>query len=356
MLMGGLSTLFFIGSWAFMDRNAPVTTIAEFAYVAAFLCNHPHFFSSYNLLYGDYRKRIFQQRSYLWAAVIVPLILGGLICTALAQTNAKLMAHIITGMYFLVGWHYVKQVFGCVIVTSVQRKIFYKPWQRRVMLFNLFTVWFMSWVRSHVGSPAGFDFYGIPHYSLNLPEWHLNTVYALAAGSGFAVIWMHYQMYLEKGIKPSPPAVAAFVSIYAWYLPTINHPGFAYLIPFFHSMQYLAFVWSLKRNQVAHEIRGMNEVEWRKAWMRKFVGWGAGALILGALFFEIIPDLMDAQHWIPQGSLGTNPILVGFLLFINIHHYFIDNVIWRSDNQTVRNFLFQTETPKLQVVQGQKAA
>jgi hypothetical protein len=27
-------------------------------------------------------------------------------------------------------------------------------------------------------------------------------------------------------------------------------------------------------------------------------------------------------------------------MWINIHHYFIDNVIWRRDNEDVRKYLF----------------
>jgi hypothetical protein len=29
-----------------------------------------------------------------------------------------------------------------------------------------------------------------------------------------------------------------------------------------------------------------------------------------------------------------------FVVWINLHHYFIDNVIWRRDNDDVRRFLF----------------
>ena len=29
-----------------------------------------------------------------------------------------------------------------------------------------------------------------------------------------------------------------------------------------------------------------------------------------------------------------------FVMWINIHHYFIDNVIWRRDNEDVRKYLF----------------
>jgi hypothetical protein len=244
-------------------------------------------------------------------------------------------------MYFLVGWHYVKQVFGCVIVTSVQRKIFYKTWERRLILTNLFSMWGMSSLRSHVGLQS-YDFYGIAHYSLNLPESVLTFVYWSVAISGVAVVGLHVRKYIEEGTKPSPPAVAALASLYVWYLPCFSHPGFGYLIPFFHSLQYMVFVWSLKRNQVTDQNKKLEGRAWRMAWVQRFLGFLLAAYVLGALAFEFIPKFLDQQNFVPEGSLGYAPFLAAFLLFINIHHYFIDNVIWRSDNVVVKKFLFKS--------------
>ena len=48
-----------------------------------------------------------------------------------------------------------------------------------------------------------------------------------------------------------------------------------------------------------------------------------------------------------HASLSPDPTLFGpavfvfiFVMWINIHHYFIDNVIWRRDNEDVRKYLF----------------
>ena len=69
----------------------------------------------------------------------------------------------------------------------------------------------------------------------------------------------------------------------------------------------------------------------------KFVGWG---LVLGWIGCTGLPLLFHA-------SLSPDPALFGpavfvfiFVMWINIHHYFIDNVIWRRDNDDVRKYLF----------------
>ena len=78
----------------------------------------------------------------------------------------------------------------------------------------------------------------------------------------------------------------------------------------------------------------------RRAWLKHFVGFALLSLITGALFFEFIPRNLDKLQLLPAELLGSTPFLAVFLLFINIHHYFIDNTIWRSSNETVKKYLF----------------
>lgn len=338
-LMGGISIVISLAFWLFVDRGASLVTVSQVAFTLAFVCNHPHFLSSYVMLYGDYRDRLFKRPRYLWAGVIAPLLLAGGLTYALTRADRGAMAQIITLMYLLVGWHYVKQIFGCVIVTSVQRGIFMTQLERRVLLTNLVLTWFMSWLGSHV-RPAKFDFYGISHESLELPPILLDLVYAGVAVSLAAVVYTQVARFIRTGQKPSPPGVVAFVSLYVWYVPVAVHPAFGYMIPFFHSLQYLAFVGRLKNNQVRAQIEPLRDQAWRRAWVERAGGFALAALVLGALAFQFVPAWLDQRHLVGGDGLGWAPMLAGFILFINIHHYFIDNVIWRSDNETVKAHLF----------------
>jgi hypothetical protein len=338
-MLGGCSILFCLACWAFTDKGASVYTISQLAFGLAFAANHPHFLSSYILLYSDFKKNIFQRPRYFWAAVIVPALLGGFLLYALAAGRADFLGHAVNLMFFLVGWHYVKQVFGCIIVTSARRKQYYAQWERNLMLSNLFSLWFLSFCHGQVGS-SSFTFYGITYPSLGLPGWLDQAAQLAVAGSAAGVVLMHVWRYVEKGVRPNPSSVVALGALYVWYLPTFSHPGFAYMIPFFHSLQYLAFVWSFKKNQVTDQLAGVEGREWRVNWVRDFFGFAITALILGALSFEFIPKFIDAQNWLHYPQLGNSPVLAAVLLFINTHHYFIDNVIWKSDNEQVKKYLF----------------
>lgn len=345
--MGGLSILSAGLIWLTVDKGASLMAVSQLAFSLAFIFNHPHFLSSYCLLYGDFRAEILRRKRFFWAAVLAPAILGGCLVWGLATANPQLMAHVITSMFFFVGWHYVKQVFGCIVVTSAQRKMYYSLFERRVILLNLFATWFMSWLSNQVrygdgitdGSNA-FAFYGINHYRLNLDPFYLQATYTVMAVTFLAILYIHVERYVRKGLKPSAPGVAAFAALYAWYIPAMIHPAFAYFIPLFHSLQYMSFVWALKRNQVAHEIRDLSGEQWRRAFVNRFFGFLLTATVLGALTFEFIPKALDAQNLVT--GLGPSPFLAAFLLFINIHHYFIDNVIWRSDNPVVKQHLFHS--------------
>lgn len=336
---GGLSIIFCFLMWAFFDRSASLLTISQLAFTMAFVVNHPHFLSSYVLLYHDFKKSIFTQPRYFFSAIIVPLVLILSLVIGLTNPQYFMMSHIITAMFVLVGWHYVKQVFGFVIVSSAQRKIFFSKNERSVLLINLFLIWLMSILVFHTGT-SDFTFYGIKHYSLALPAWTLTVTYFLVAITFLMVIFQQVQKYAVTGIFPAPPAVSAFVAIYFWYLPVISHPGFAYFIPFFHSLQYLGFVLLLKKNQINDEVKPLSGKEQRELFIKKFMGFAGASLGLGALAFHFIPNGLDSLGLKMDSSLGSTPFLVSFLLFINIHHYFIDNTIWRSQNEVVKKYLF----------------
>lgn len=47
---------------------------------------------------------------------------------------------------FLVGWHYVKQGCGMLIVDAVLKKNYFSDQEKRVLSLNAYAVWIMSWL------------------------------------------------------------------------------------------------------------------------------------------------------------------------------------------------------------------
>jgi hypothetical protein len=63
-------------------------------------------------------------------------------------------------------------------------------------------------------------------------------------------------------------------------------------------------------------------------------------MLLGYLGFVGLPYLFDAAFSYDQHVFG--PALFAFLfnIFINIHHYFLDNVMWRRGNPDIQKHVF----------------
>jgi hypothetical protein len=64
------------------------------------------------------------------------------------------------------------------------------------------------------------------------------------------------------------------------------------------------------------------------------------AILLGLAGFWWAPTLLDAFVTYDHASLGGTAFLFFFWIVINVHHYFIDNVLWRRENPETGQYLF----------------
>src|SRR5688500_4897224 len=96
----------------------------------------------------------------------------------------------------------------------------------------------------------------------------------------------------------------------------------------FHTLQYRAFVYKMEGTRLRSEPR-------RELKATALVG---GLVLAGWLAFELIPNTLDNT----VGTFAAWQMFFFFtaaMLFINVHHYFIDNVLWRFKNPEIRAYL-----------------
>ncbi len=434
-------------------------------YYLSFFINYPHFAASYQLIYADARpgftdlsgNRTFALKLW-WAGVLVPLILITYFVISLARDSATSMGLLVNVMFLTVGWHYVKQIFGCFVVLSSVRRIYFSALERRSVLAALYALWFNSWVASNQASGAQ-DYYGIQYTTAALPHWTLQLTQLLMVVTGIVAVVVIGQKASRQSVWPPASALVAVASVYAWLLPTTTTSMYILIVPAFHSLQYLLFVLAYKRNSVvaaqgldvedltrgsadpatatlatvdeapadqapadlAGARRGRLTIaaylaflvlptgvllytyltkssvaleSWlrslffpsaqaggagldtgvpRTTWLaialatavlllflvganalvarRAYAGFATffvTAVILGATLFGLAPtalDILNEKGLLPSGLsyssavFGTTLYLFFFTVFVNIHHYFIDNVIWKRDNPFVRSHL-----------------
>ncbi|MEN9337752.1 MAG: hypothetical protein RIQ41_66 [Candidatus Parcubacteria bacterium] len=356
-LMGGCSILLYILFTLFVHKDA-VPVVSTVAFSLAFLVNYPHFMASYYILYKENRHKLSSSVRYLWVSTIVPLVLLTLLVTAHLQSSTYLLGLAINIMFFTVGWHYVKQIFGCLVVSNIFKNFFYNAFERNIVLTNLYILWAIAWVPANLYGTT-FTFYGLSYTGLNITNYLHHalllvgiqtvplmlgklitfTLMAALLVTLSYIIYFHVIRYLQTKTFPHVAGILAFVSIYLWYVPLFSHPAYFYVIPFLHSLQYLALVRVYATNKHISEARDVglpDEVNERAT--LSLLRFSLFTIVSGALLFWFVPHYLDMHKTTPLFSAPT--FLISFILFINIHHYFIDNIIWKKDNELVRKYLF----------------
>jgi len=363
-MLGGASLLVWLvmfgtqgfrAAWAIDQhfKNLTVTTAS-----LSLLVNYPHFLVSYKLAYSRGRAFI---TTHWWQLLVVPAALVATFAYAYAYYDVPVSrlpivsllsrdlsglgnnARVISGprlgdllfgltfnvMIFTVGWHYTKQVFGCMMVYSYFDKYKFTPRQRTITKYALLSIWWLNFAQ---GNQAGSqnNFSQFKYYSFDLPDILVPiTSFIVAAGVVLVVYEVFWKNYKERGQVPGVNMVVPFIALYVWWLPITRQYEFYFLLtPFFHSLQYLAFVYKMEDTR----LRGLNHPEIRGTVVALSI------VLAGWLAFEFVPNEIDTA----LGTFNAWQMFFFFtaaMLFINIHHYFIDNVLWHFRDPEIRKYL-----------------
>ena len=314
------------------------------AFQAAMIINNPHFAVTYLLFYRDAKERAFgrsvanAQRARYWVAgLVVPLLLAAWVTSALADHSARQMGFLIQLMFFLVGWHYVKQGFGVVTVLSLRRGFRFDQSERRALLAHCFASWLYGRTNPHdPGRPAVVD--DVLYTSLPHPHG-LDTItrgaFALSAAFLAFTLWRRFRHSHKR--PPLVPLLGFLITVWLWTAFSRLDPLFSYVIPALHSLQYLYFVWLSRRNQA---LAQSGPPAFRSV-AGSVLALAASAIALGWSLFRALPTALDGYLvlWDAIDPLGTTPYLAGITAFVNIHHYAMDAVIWRREMPEARYLL-----------------
>ena len=116
--------------------------------------------------------------------------------------------------------------------------------------------------------------------------------------------------------------------MFVWWMPFGTSLTFLLTVPFFHALQYLPFYKKIIDTQHDDPERGT----------RSFNFYFVLLMLAGFLAFNVMPESMDLVRDSVHRTSMTYWI-VGIYILINVHHYFIDNAIWRMKDDSVRKWL-----------------
>jgi hypothetical protein len=178
------------------------------------------------------------------------------------------------------------------------------------------------------------------YWSVAHPRWlELLTAAVLAASTlGLGLVLLE-RWRKERRLLPLVPLASFLITIWSWTIYSRFDPFVQYLIPALHSLQYFYFVWLMQSNRA----RAAEGPPCFGRPVRVHLGlWAAGALGLGWLLFRGVPTLLDEllvpapRRGSPADALGSTPFFAVFFVAVNLHHYFMDHVIWRRENPDTR--------------------
>lgn len=348
LCLGGGFLLILIPITLFLptDKN----TIAQVLFgttVLAHFINHPHFAHSYHIFYRNFQWKAFANDSplrlrYIFAGICVPLLLVTFFVYCLFSNQYTLMGFAGNVMVFFVGWHYVKQGYGILMVSSVLKRSFFSESEKKLFLINAYLVWIYSWVVTNQTISAS-EMWGIEYYTFMFPNW-LNWLISIPLVLSSALVGI---IFLKKCINdfdafPKNGAIAYITSLYVWLILIRIHPALLLISPAFHSLQYLVVVWRYEINKSHADYNSDIKTNTKNpiSVNRKLFVFAAFGLIAGFFGFWLLPLAMDVFiSYEIEGFVNTTFLFI-FWIFINIHHYFIDNVIWRKENKDVGQHLF----------------
>jgi hypothetical protein len=345
LLVGGTTPFLFPIAWLarrLLGMDSAELAIGFLAFHGAHVINDPHFSVTYLLFYRDVRRRAAaaywgsaQRARYLVAGFVVPAVLVIWAACALAAHSANALGWLIQVMFALVGWHYVRQGFGVLTVLSARSGTPLGAIERRIYSFHAFAAWAYAWA-SPADPGTEMEERGVVYRSLaHGPSLEMATFVVFVA-SAVAVAWVLARGRRSRGrFPPLAPLAGYLAAIWSWTVYSRVEPLVVYVIPALHSVQYLYFVGLLKSGEASSREGRPFAANGTGLRLALF---GLSAIGLAWVLFHGAPELLDAvlfprrARLVDPGNLGVAPCVAAFFVCVNIHHYFMDWVIWRREN------------------------
>ena len=334
MLIGGLAIFTYIlclGITYFIEINLIwQAELAYWALILAFFVNSPHFLISYLIFYKENKIKLLKINTYSFVGLFIPFVLMVIIFLGLITLKSIFFKYLLLLMFFLVGWHYIKQAYGCFIVYSAGNKSYYNKLEQNIIKLSLYPLWIFSFFNIFTHESTQ-DYWGFKYeFPSILLDFKFYMGWFSIIGLALLISMFAHRIFLKKKTV-NIVALTSLVVIFIWLSPLLYNPYYFLIIPFFHSLQYFLFSGAYTKNKI---IKKENK-------RLEFFKWWGIAFILGALMFDFVPKFLDSVILVENG-ITPNLFLLSFILFINIHHYFIDSVIWKGTNKDVReNLVFK---------------
>ena len=311
-MIGGLSLLTWLGFQLFY-AHGDADSVSRVALGLSFLVNFPHFSATVYRLY----QKPDNIRQFPVTALGLPVaIIAGI---AASVWQPQLIAPYFLLLYLIWSpYHFSGQTVGITMLYA--RRCGFPIGPRQRLALSAFVFGSFLFLIARVAQQGPSDFYGMPMPPIFFPEWLFAAVVAAmaAGGAGFALYVLRWCRAEGRRVAPIVllPALAQFV----WFVPGSGLKAFLYFVPLFHSLQYLLIAAVMQLSLRLDDKGG--ERSWRRV-ARESWRWGWRNVVGGVVLFLGVPLLFC---WAPLPLVSIAGIVAAA---VNIHHFFVDGVIWK---------------------------
>jgi hypothetical protein len=319
LAIGLASVIFFLLAKWVVDVN--VGKSATVAFYAAWIVNWPHFSATNYRLYGS---RV-NASQYPVTAILTPILMIGGIAASVASPATVAVCFV---KLFLIWspYHFSGQTIGITLVYARRHGFAIGKVERLVLAMFVYGTFIAQTAAFEAGHGLQ-PFFGITTPALGIPQ-QLATLasYMPPVAGGTFIVLMAYRFVVSRQLVP-PIVLLPALTQFIWFMPGSAVPAFSAFVPFFHSFQYLFIAWAVNLK----EKMDMGAIAPSKGFViRESVLWGALNICGGAILFFVLPRVLAM---IGGGDLGfTEPVLISG---VQMHHFFVDGVIWKLKNPKV---------------------
>ncbi len=315
-MIGGLSIVAFAALRLFTDGSVTPAILQTVAITSLFV-NYPHFSATIYRLYQSPDNI----RQFPVTAIAVPIMMVGAVAASLWQPNTVAPYFVVL---FLIWspFHYSGQTIGITMLYARRGGVSIDGWSRLALCTFVYSTFIVSLTHSTNSEPI--VRYGVSIPVIRFPGWFDGLV--IAAMSAGAVAFLVFIGLWARQQRRLPPAIVLVPALtqFVWFLPGRQTAMFYEFVPLFHCLQYLYIAWAMQIGLRLNEPvkpdaapRTVSGESLRWAW-RNYVG--------GLALFIALPWIV---FWVDVPLVTTAGIVIAA---VNIHHFFVDGVIWKLRN------------------------
>ena len=320
-LIGGVSILAYC--IIYLVNKSPDRNDTGIALASALLwvCNWPHFSATNYRLYHS-RANIMQ---YPITALVIPWVIAAGVVGSFVYPH--FIAPYFIKLYTIWSpYHFSGQTLGISLIYARRAGFKIGRLERFALSSFIFSTFIYITVRSETSINLN-QYYNISYPGLGLPTWFETACLVWFYVTGAALLFLVGRWCLQNKRMLPPIVLLPAATQMVWFVIGPYRQSFTEFVPFFHSLQYLLIAWSM---QLKEKMDLQHIAPSRQYVIGESLRWGAINILGGGTLFFLLPRLL--QGYSGQDLNFATGIVVAA---VQVHHFFVDGVIWKLKRTTV---------------------